>query len=217
MPFTKTIVVLAKSIKHGGHCVAGKDVNTGKWVRVVSDTNGAELSNQQCKCTNTQWQMNGNQPYNPKILQKLKINFSQVAPLINQPENHVVSENIVWQQEYRIDLSDLKNYLDNPISLWDEGSSINYHEIESGNILISQSLYLVQVTNLKLYSYIDNYNKTKRRASFSYNEYDYDFPVTDPNFDSILSNSSQLLNILCISLGEQYTDGVCYKIIATIF
>ena len=213
MLLTKTIVILANSIKHGGHCIAGKDINSKEWIRAVSDVHGAELSNQQCRCTNDSW--NGSYP--PRILQKVKISFSQVSPLINQPENHVVCTNTVWHQEYKINPCDLGIYLDYPSTLWGYGNATNYHEIENGSILISQSLYLVQVTNLKLHSHIDNYNKTKRRASFSYNGCDYDFPVTDPNFDSILNNSSQLLNILCISLGEQFSDGLCYKIVATIF
>ena len=42
------MVVLTKSAKNGGHCVAGIDVDTGNWVRLVSNdlnTHGA-LSDQ---------------------------------------------------------------------------------------------------------------------------------------------------------------------------
>ncbi|CAM2747568.1 hypothetical protein VIOR103205_01090 [Vibrio ordalii] len=46
------VVVLANSIKHGQHCVAGKCVNTGKWIRPVSNLQGAELSHQQAKIQN---------------------------------------------------------------------------------------------------------------------------------------------------------------------
>lgn len=37
----------ANFIKHGQHCVAGKCVNTGKWIRPVSNQQGAELSHEQ--------------------------------------------------------------------------------------------------------------------------------------------------------------------------
>lgn len=46
MYMVKTIVVLAKSIKHGKYCVAGKDINSNEWVRPVLDRSGAELSEQ---------------------------------------------------------------------------------------------------------------------------------------------------------------------------
>jgi hypothetical protein len=78
---------------------------------------------------------------------------------------------------------------------------------------IGQSLYLVKVQGGTLYKNEEN----KRRVSFSYKEIIYDLSSTDPNFDSLLENSSKnLMGILCISLGENF-NGYCYKIVATIF
>jgi len=37
------ILILANSKKNNGYCVAGKDIITNKWVRIVGDQNGAEL------------------------------------------------------------------------------------------------------------------------------------------------------------------------------
>ncbi len=162
MPIKKTIVVLAKSIKHNQYCVAGKDINSKEWIRPVSDVNGAELSEQQSKCTNNDWQNKGKLPYNSKVLQKLEINFLQHAPLPNQPENYVVSEDI-WQQKYQISEQDLQNYLDEPESLWGDGDRIEYSQIENSIIPIGQSLYLVKVQDGALYK-----NEDKRRVSFSY-------------------------------------------------
>jgi hypothetical protein len=65
------IIVLANSVKHGQHCVAGKCINTGNWVRPVSNANGAELSHEQAKYQN---------PYGTfgvKPLQKIRMGFSQ--------------------------------------------------------------------------------------------------------------------------------------------
>ena len=36
----KRVACLAASLKHGGFCYAGKDVDTGAWVRPVSDEEG---------------------------------------------------------------------------------------------------------------------------------------------------------------------------------
>jgi hypothetical protein len=129
MPIKKTIVVLAKSIKHKQYCVAGKDIISKEWISPVSDVNGAELSEQQSKCTNNQWQAQGKPPYNSKVLQKLEINFLQHAPLLNQPENHVVSEDI-WQHKFNISEQDLEIYLDEPESLWGDGDSIEYSRLK---------------------------------------------------------------------------------------
>lgn len=40
----KELVILTESYKNGGYCVAGIDIHTGKWIRLVSedeDTDGA--------------------------------------------------------------------------------------------------------------------------------------------------------------------------------
>ena len=40
----KTIIILTKSKKHSGYCVAGIDYKTGEWIRLVSsdiETEGA--------------------------------------------------------------------------------------------------------------------------------------------------------------------------------
>ena len=39
----KTIVILANSVKHGNHCVAGKCITSKSWARPVFDVSGGEL------------------------------------------------------------------------------------------------------------------------------------------------------------------------------
>ncbi|RIZ68854.1 MAG: hypothetical protein D0528_06305 [Methylococcales bacterium] len=201
----KTIVVLANSIKHSQHCVAGKCINTKEWIRLVSDKFGAELTHQQARYQN---------PYGTylvKPMQKTVVGLDQHVPLIHQPENHIIDGSI-WQQQYNIDDTGLHNYLETPNDLWGSGDHILYSDITNGYITIVQSLYLVKVNNLNIYK--NQYDK--RRASFNYNNQNYDFAVTDPNFDSIVNNGVALKNILCLSLGEEY-KGNCYKLVATIF
>ena len=103
---------------------------------------GTELSDQQCLCENP------HERFEVKPLQKIEINLSQPAPLINQPENYIISGEI-WQQRYRIEKNEISNYLDTPDSLWGAGNKVNYAEIESERVDIDQSLYLIQVSNLR--------------------------------------------------------------------
>ena len=48
MSYTKTILCLAASRKHGDYCFAGKDVNTGEWIRPVSNRPDEEISFAEC-------------------------------------------------------------------------------------------------------------------------------------------------------------------------
>lgn len=199
------IIVLANSVKHGQHCVAGKCINTGNWIRPVSNVNGAELSHEQAKYQN---------PYGTfgvKPLQKIRMGLSQHVPLSHQPENHLIDGNL-WQQNYSIGEAELLAHLDTPDNLWGQGNRVQHSLITIGLHSINQSLYLVQVDNLNLYTN-DN---GKRRASFDYNGNQYDLAVTDPKFDEILREQREVNGILCISLGEEY-QGYCYKLVATIF
>lgn len=199
------IVVLANSVKHSEHCVAGKTLLTKKWIRLVSSNDGAELSKAQASCSNPHG------VFVVKPLQKVELGVSHHAPLINQPENHVI-DNTQWVQKYKIDDDQVSPLLDNPDDLWGEGDRVSYSSVECGNDSISQSLFLVKVENLKLY--LNTYNK--RRAAFSYNGVEYNLAVTDPRFDAITSQNIPIQNILCISLGEAY-EGNCFKLVATIF
>jgi hypothetical protein len=49
---SRTLVILANSVKHHLHCVAGKDINTKEWVRPVGNDDGEALSDEQSSYVN---------------------------------------------------------------------------------------------------------------------------------------------------------------------
>jgi hypothetical protein len=199
------MVVFANSFKHGKHCVAGKLIDSNEWIRPVANDLGAELNNQQIKYRN---------PYGEfltKTLQIIKFTYLKHVPLINQPENYLIDDQ-VWKQNYSINESEINGYLDMPSDLWGSEDRVNYNEILNKKIVIKQSLYLVKVDNFKLYKNSNN----KRRACFDYNKVPYDLAVTDPFFEKNFSRINELQNILCISLGEEYR-GSCFKLVAAIY
>nr|VFK61072.1 MAG: hypothetical protein BECKUNK1418G_GA0071005_101532 [Candidatus Kentron sp. UNK]VFK69570.1 MAG: hypothetical protein BECKUNK1418H_GA0071006_10166 [Candidatus Kentron sp. UNK] len=200
----KVIVVFANSVKHRKHCVAGKDIETGKWIRPVADANGKELKKKQCMVINPY----GEFMVNP--LQKVEIELVKSSPLPNQPENFIVG-GAQWVQRYNIKAHEVDDYLDEPEMLWETGDRVAYSEIESGAIRITQSLYLVKIDNLRIYKN----DRNKRRASFSYKGNHYDLPVTVPHSYRQLQ-TPQHQSILCVSLGEKF-NGFCYKIVAAIY
>lgn len=202
----KTVVILANSVKHGKHCVAGKCINTKQWIRPVANDLGKELTKEEASYINKY----GKYVVKPK--QKIQMNLLKQVPLVNQPENYLIDNNNNWEQKFKIDDFELEQYLDYPSTLWGTSSNVSYNKVINNEIVIEQSLYLVKVDNLKLYLN----SSSKRRAKFNYNNTIYDLPVTDPQFDNILSNKLELLGILCLSLGECFHNN-CYKIVATIF
>ena len=210
MPHNAELVILANSIKFGKHCVAGKLVNTPQWIRLVSDIQGSELDDSYVIVSNQY----GNYPV--KTLQKVHVNILSRVPLINQPENCLVDINTRWRQNYKISFSQLNPYLDMPDSLWDIGDRVSYTAIQNRNIAIQNSLFLVKVQNLRLFT-TEFQGRVRPRAEFMYNNNLYNLSVTDPNFTNLLNKEQNYLEaILCISLGVPFND-YCYKIIASIF
>lgn len=199
----KTLVIFANSVKHHQHCVAGKDILTKEWIRLVGDKNGCELKDEQTKYQNKYGK------YLVKPLQKMNIEFLQKAPLKQQPENHIIS-NKIWEQNYNIEREEIEGFLDNPSNLWLDGISkndrVNYQLIQNNEIKITQSLYLIKTNDLKV-------DKQNRRATFSLNDTSYDLAITDPKIQDF--DNSKKPYYLVISLGEEF-KGSCYKLVASI-
>lgn len=202
-------------MKHKQRCVAGKCIKTKEWIRPVSNLDGDAIQVKNTYVLN----IRTNKIWPLKLLQRAEITFSQFAPLTNhQPENIVVT-NHQWIDKYKIEKHDLFDYLDRPKNLWGEESSVEYKNKKNGcALLISSSLYLVQVSNLELYTNRFN-DKIRRRAHFTYNDLAYDLAVTCLSFDDHLEVKKCYQSaILCISLGEPSPhDNRCYKLIASIF
>ena len=132
------------------------------------------------------------------------------APLPNQPENYLIS-NELWTQNYAIQEKEIYDYLDHPDSLWGNGDRVSF-EIINKKLNIKQSLYLVKVEKLKLFFTGEN----KRRAEFYFNGINYNLAVTDPKFDHLINDHEKINDVLCISLGSNW-EGNCYKLVAGIF
>lgn len=207
----KEIVVFANSVKHGQSCVAGKCTRTKKWIRPVSNVDGGEICENQTKILN----LKNNSKWNLKILQKIQIGISCAAPLIHQPENYVITQE-QWIDKFKISPQEALQYLDNPVDLWGQGNRISF-SIQNKDIVISDSLYLIRVKNLNLYTSIDQ-EKKKRRGNFYYNSFQYDLASTAREFDNLIGSNKETTiedAIICISLGENH-NGNCYKLIASI-
>ncbi len=200
MNMEKTIVVFANSVKKHNHCVAGKDIETGEWIRPVSILQERELTSEQCTCDNSQESV--------KLLQKVKIYLAKHNRLENQPENYLISDN-KWNLLGYINMEDVGKYIDQPNNLWIDGQNTNdkvaFDLIEKKVLKISQSLYLIAVDKIHIYwkdrSQWDK--KPQRRGKFIYNNIEYDLAITDPVFTNY--EEQDLLNkYLCISLGNQF-------------
>lgn len=79
---SKEIVILAKSFKRGGYCIAGIDTTTGEWIRPISN----DISNEGAVPVADIIYTDGNQV---EILDIVEIEISSHKPTESQPENYI--------------------------------------------------------------------------------------------------------------------------------
>jgi len=217
----RILVILANSVKHHQHCVVGKDISTKKWIRPVSNDTGEALSNEQSSYTNkgSNWSV--------KPLDKIKMKFSKHVPLVQQPENYLISKE-KWTSNFKIEKEDLAQYVDQPENIWLDKSTntncVTSSLITSKKTVIAQSLYLIKIDNLILQTSteeIGGEEKRKLRGSFIYNKVNYkDLTITDPKIwkeykTKPIGKYEKKDVYLCLSLGEEF-HGFYYKIIAAV-
>src|SRR5437016_180275 len=125
---TKTIVVLANSIKKGGRCLAGKEARMagdriesfGAWIRPISpghvEVAGKSEGGQ---VTESEMKRALNRPALPAILEILEIPFSRSVSLPDQPENWEVVAGQPWRSLGMCPMELLPQMADTPAELWD--------------------------------------------------------------------------------------------------
>jgi hypothetical protein len=211
--FMADIMILANSTKKGGFCVAGKDIRTNRWVRIVGRPDGSALYSNQIAYNDL---ANKRQeiPYEP-FYKIIRLDLGDAVPLRHQPENVLIGQK-TWQE-----ISDNYNITyDTPVDLWGMGDRIKAGDIEQGSVRITQSLYLIQVTDLRFY--VNNFNA--KRAYFQYGKNSYDLSATmNPRiFCDIVNGTRSHSDTLTVSLGEPFFNEHTnqwdhYKLAAAVF
>jgi hypothetical protein len=221
MAYTKTIVCLAHSIKTGGYCVAGKEVQEkgyGGWLRPVSARASAEVSASECTCDD------GKQP---QLLDIIEIPLAKATPDRHQTENHVIDAG-KWQKTGKLSWENLNMLVDKTAPLWIDGqrtySGVNDCVTAKEAESLKDSLVLIKPDKVTIRVGMEGgmYQKRAVRAYFKHAGVDYALKVTDPVADETFrakKDGEYVLEdvFLCVSLTEPYEkDGRCHKLAAAI-
>ena len=137
------IIILTKSSKHHGYCVAGVDAKTGEWIRLVSsdvNTHGA-LSACHLKYKDGTY---------CKPLDIVSVPIIKRCPTAFQPENILIDEKTQWAKLGRVSLRELINTHTPEFNKYLLGNAYSY--ITSAKIgSVGHSLELVCVKNMIIY------------------------------------------------------------------
>jgi hypothetical protein len=212
------IICLANSRKYCGRCIAGLRLDGGGWFRPVTNEEHGTLAVEQACC--------GEQEVLP--LDVIRTWAVEPRPEPHQPENWLLSRNR-WQHLRRagpVDIGILYLYLERgPLLLGGrtdrvEASALQQRAVRASLALIApQALSWVVTTSFR--------GAPQVRAKFQLSRVPYNLVVTDPVWEAHMqhfapgehSASTCALQpgsetLLTVSLGEPFTDGCCYKLVA---
>lgn len=222
MSYTKRIVCLASSFKHGGLCIAGREVTErgfGPWIRPVSARSTAELSREEYAYEDGEW---------PKPLDLIEVPLLRAAPRRHQTENMLIDDEQRLVKRGRAGFHRLTGLCEHPESLWLDGESTfggHLNCVSSAKAKqFNSSLCLIEVPSLQIEVVRDRGGTKALRALFDYGGNTYKLSITDPaahrrwgllglGTHPVPANSKIFL---CISLSEPYFDRRCHKLVASV-
>ena len=226
MSRTVEIICLANSDKEGNRCVAGLDVETGDWIRPVSDTDDGGLNHTHYLTK---------ERHDPDPLDILRIPIARADSESHQPENVLITSE-PWERcdvgigdrEARLLLEAIHSDSD---LFGDENKKIGLSEIEQSSL--DQSLTLIRPEKPQFKTRERDGKANQPRANFELYGTEYDLPITDPDWKYKIKSQEVLPDmdlesepasaytdknerpLFTISLSEPY-NGVCYKLVAAV-
>ena len=202
------VIVLTKSSKHGGLCVAGIDAENGQWIRLVSNnssTHGALMYEDIIYEDGSEMQI--------LDIVDVEIIGKENNPI--QPENYIINSNFYFKLRGRSELRDVLT-LHPCEKLPAILGNYNCYVPETDIGKVGYSLTMIQVKNLFIHQVHNPSGAPKTKASFFYNGYNYSrMPVTDSKFYSVSDGKYYSEAILIMSIGTPYNSNY-YKFIAAI-
>ncbi|PHV69201.1 hypothetical protein CS063_17145 [Sporanaerobium hydrogeniformans] len=205
------LIIMTKSSKFGGYCVAGINTETGEWVRLVSDDEnavGRSLTLQDMEYKEGKY---------CNILDEVEVITKGNESCNLQPENIIIDTSKYWKKIQSLTINDVLEEYDTDQVQYIFGNRYAYVSEEVIDE-VGYSLVWIAVENLEIHTEVNDSGKHKAKASFTYNGIDYEhISVTDPQIygNEEIQNYEEAILILSLPAGPY--NGKYYKFIAKVF
>jgi len=173
MSYTKRLVILAKSRKLQGYCIAGKNYETHDWIRPVK-----ELPFTTEECCNI-----SDRGRSIQVFDIVEMTFIEESPKNYQPENETVDMDVEWRLIGNFQIENLNSLTDTyDVLNLIQNNVLHRPRLPSLNLQNSLQLIRISEDNDAQIFYRLDYNGAyyKPRLKLSYKESIYDLPITDP-------------------------------------
>ena len=187
----KQILVLAKSKKMGGCCIAGLELVvdldgqrfiSSNWIRPVTIAENGEhkgcLPHSICSSF--------------KVFDVIEIDLISAAPVFGQPENFLLNNLNISKVDSLDKFDCLKHFAKHNLTPWQDTRTVRDDQISPEALAAETShcsLMFIQPENLVFTLTLDFNLKKKLYASFTYQDKAYQrIPVTEPAFERLFKN-----------------------------
>ena len=228
MSFSRTVVCLAKSRKHGGYCIAVKTASRSGgsyWIRPTGSFPGGALEDREIY-------LDDGTSANPLDLLKIPLREKDNG-IAFQTENYRTVPEIPWKKEGICPFEKLGELADHPETLWENGHSSGggLNDFVPASMLrgTAQSIFLIRPLTLRLETEAPREPgcPLSVRAVFIYRGIGYKLKVTDIRFRNMERREIESLNVrggfLTVSLGLPFmpegrhgNGPECYKLAAAV-
>ncbi|GKX66880.1 dual OB domain-containing protein [Inconstantimicrobium mannanitabidum] len=166
----KKVIILTKSDKNGGYCVAGIDTSNGKFIRLVSEDEESEYALFDSDITYEDGQC-------LKVMDTIYVKLKDKQDCWFQPENYIIDSEYYLKKIGTATLDQIKNYLTHQDYIfYNNSNSILTNELRKQ--LKKYSLLIVELDELNLWR--DKFKEKRIMASFLYNNQRYSYiKITD--------------------------------------
>lgn len=206
---TIEMVCLACSRKRGELCVAGIDLRSKQWVRLVGCPSGSALSKRYVSYEDRSV---------VKTLDRVRVPVLDRAPLSFQPENWVIDKEQWWVKEGEYTSAQLADFCSPPAPIFGNCAD-SLTPLEVSRMSPSHSLLLIKPNNVTFEIRPNIHGKFRARALFSFDDCYYDLALTDIVWEREIRRrgekhwSPPYEFYFTISLGEWF-QGRHYKLVA---
>jgi len=218
--YSRKIICLANSYKHGGRCIAGREYHNGAigaWLRPVSVREGRELSVAECRYGLLRGAVS--------VGDIAAVELARPSPQGHQVENHEIAGAGGWQKSgcaswtllYASQDADCADFWINR-----GGSSRGVADRVPVSMAsdLGASLQLIYLRRMELLVRTGFNGGKEVRACFSHLGTEYNLKVTDPVICEDMKNKQpgtypEGMVLLCISVSEPF-QGFVYRLVATV-
>lgn len=215
----KEMIILTKSEKYNNYCVAGIDVETGEWIRLVSD-------DEEIKYALTSKDIEYDDGEEVQILDKVKVKIKDNQECWYHPENYIIDNEHSIEYIEKSNEDDIEDYVTCKEHIFfDAENSITEEDLKDQDDIYS--LTMIEPDVFKVRTHDKNPNKKRLKASILYNEDWYnniiitDLEFIEKYYDEVKNSEDGSKNFkdtkVVLSLAEKNpTDDKYYKLVASV-